>query len=282
MAAVKSKPKIAVVQFPGMNCEYETARALEAAGLMATVVRWNAPASAFRDIRGYVLPGGFSYQDRVRGGAIAAREPIMERLTQAADAGVPVLGICNGAQVLVEAGLVPGADDHGMAMALARNHMPDRSGYYTRWVHVAVTDEPCVFTTGLEPGSILPMPMAHGEGRFTTGDAERAADLDAGRGVALRYVRSDGSPAERFPENPNGSQGAAAGVVGGSPNVLAFMPHPERAAWIWQVPSALPGPWGTQRRAWQRVDAPGSSAMAMAGPGRALFDGLARHLEEAS
>ncbi|UCH77445.1 MAG: phosphoribosylformylglycinamidine synthase subunit PurQ, partial [Candidatus Coatesbacteria bacterium] len=103
----RRKPKIAVVQFPGVNCEFETARAVEAAGGRAEIVRFNLPAADIARYDGYVLPGGFAYEDRVRAGAIAAKDAVVEVLAQEAERGKPLLGICNGAQILVEAGLVP-------------------------------------------------------------------------------------------------------------------------------------------------------------------------------
>ncbi len=112
-------PRVAVLRFPGTNCEHETVRALEAVGLDAEIVPWTAPPSVLRDVAALILPGGFSYEDRLRAGAIAAREPIVEAVVECAGAGRPVLGICNGAQVLVEAGLVPGLRPGAVEMGLA-------------------------------------------------------------------------------------------------------------------------------------------------------------------
>jgi phosphoribosylformylglycinamidine synthase len=278
MAEVTARPRVLVVQFPGVNCEYETARVLRSVGLDAAVVRWNAPDHAFANAAAFVIPGGFSYEDRVRGGAIAAREPVMERLARAAREGTPLLGICNGAQVLVEAGLVPGGDDPSVRLALAPNRMEGRQGYYTRWVHLAVTEAPSIFTATLTPGEVLPMPMAHGEGRFTSADAAVREALVANRTVPLRYGRVDGGLADGFPDDPNGSLGHSAAVVSENGRVMALMPHPERAAWLWQVPAWLPGEWGVRRREWSRASEPAATAMTHAGPGRAIFAGLAAHL----
>src|SRR5439155_3669752 len=126
--------RVAVIQFPGVNCEAESVRALERVGLGAEVFGWKRPPGDLREFDAYLLPGGFSYQDRVRAGALAAKDPLVEALATEAARGKPVLGICNGAQVLVEAGLVPGGGE--VELALARNRMPDRAGYYTRWVYV--------------------------------------------------------------------------------------------------------------------------------------------------
>jgi phosphoribosylformylglycinamidine synthase len=122
-----SVPRVAVVQFPGVNCEAESVLALERVGLAAEVFRWTRPASELRDFQGYLVPGGWSYQDRVRGGALAAKDPLMEVLAEEANRGRPVLGICNGAQVLVEGGLL--SDSGQVELALARNRMTAREGY---------------------------------------------------------------------------------------------------------------------------------------------------------
>ena len=209
-----SAPRIAVLQFPGVNCEAETVRALAAVGLVGEVFRWTRPADGLAAYDGYVLPGGWSYQDRVRAGAIAAKDPMLETLAAEAEAGKPVLGICNGAQVLVEAGLVPGGGH--VELALARNRMPGRTGYYTRWVRCRVERSRCLFTSHLEPGTLLPLPIAHGEGRFTTAEPGRLeAWCEAGQ-VPLRYATADGAIATAFPDAPNGAEAAAAaGFFGG-------------------------------------------------------------------
>ena len=169
-----SPASVAVLQFPGVNCEAETVRALERVGLTAEVFRWKRPPNELRAFDAYVLPGGFSYQDRVRAGALAAKDPLVDVLAEAAARGAPVLGICNGAQVLVESGLVPGGDT--VELALARNRMPARSGYYARWIYARIEASSCVFTRHLTPGTVLPMPVAHGEGRFQ-GEPGRMASL---------------------------------------------------------------------------------------------------------
>jgi len=266
--------RVAVVQFPGVNCEAESARALSRVGLEPEIFLWTRPASELRDFQAYLLPGGFSYQDRVRAGALAAKDPLMEVLAEEASRGKPVLGICNGAQVLVEAGLVPGGS--GVELALARNHMPDRSGYYARWVRVRVEESPCVFTRGLDPGTSLPLPVAHGEGRFTSREAGRMDALVAAGQVPLRYVRHGGPIADGFPANPNGAAGAAAAVCNGAGNVLALMPHPERAQDLGSLPAAVEGKWGRARAAARQR---GESVAP--GPGLLLFEGLKRHLMEA-
>jgi len=261
-----------VVQFPGVNCEAESVRAAERCGLEAEVFRWTRPADQLRDFDAYILPGGFSYQDRVRAGALAAKDPLVEVLADQARRGRPVIGICNGAQVLVEAGMVPGGDT--VELALARNRMPDRSGYHARWIYVRIEASNCVFTRHLENGSVLPMPVAHGEGRFT-GEPGRMARLAAEGQVALRYAHAGGDDAQGFPENPNGAEVNAAAVCNSAGNVLAIMPHPERAqdlAGLWR---GATGRWAEARR---RLLA-GFDGTDGAGPGLEIFRGLAQHLE---
>ena len=274
------KPRVAVLQFPGVNCEVETVRALERVGLEAEVFRWTRPAAELKRFQAFVLPGGFSYQDRVRAGALAAKDPMVDVLVAQAGRGAPVLGICNGAQVLTEAGLVPG--DGEVELALARNRMPGRTGYYARWVHVRIEASRCLFTSTLEAGTVLPLPVAHGEGRFTSRIPGRVGGLAAAGQTPLRYVSADGRNATSFPDDPNGSEEGVAAVCNDRGNVLALMPHPERAQDLGATSRAVGGAWGARRDA--VLEAPpgagGWSGVAGAadGPGVAIFAGLARHL----
>ncbi|HYM80098.1 MAG TPA: phosphoribosylformylglycinamidine synthase I [Candidatus Limnocylindria bacterium] len=267
-----SLAQVAVIQFPGVNCEAESVRALKRVGLEAVVFRWTRRASELRDFQAYLLPGGFSYQDRVRAGALAAKDPLLDVLAGEADKGKPVLGICNGAQVLVEAGLVPGGESIGLA--LATNRMPDREGYYSRWIHVRIESSPCVFTRGIAPGTVLPLPMAHGEGRFTA-ESSSVVSLAAAGQVPLRYARPEGEAASGFPDNPNGAAADAAAVCNRRGNVLALMPHPERAQDLGALARTVPGAWGERR---DRALAAGEPDQP--GPGLELFSALRRHLEE--
>lgn len=263
-------PRVAVIQFPGVNCEVESARALTRVGLVPEVFRWTRPASELRGFQAYLLPGGFSYQDRVRAGALAAKDPLVEVLAEEAGRGKPVLGICNGAQVLVEAGLVPGGG--GTELALARNRMTRRSGYYARWVRVRVEPSPCVFTHGVAPGTVLALPVAHGEGRFIGAPGHVASLARAGQ-VPLRYATAAGEVATAFPDVPNGAEAAAAGICNLRGNVLAMMPHPERAQERGAVARAIGGPWAAVR--------PGDVDADAAGPGRVFFESLRGFLVEA-
>ena len=270
-------PRVAIVQFPGVNCEAETARALRRVGLEPEIWRWTRAASELEPFDAYVVPGGFSYQDRVRAGALAAKHALTETLVARAEQGAPVLGICNGAQVLAEAGLVPGGG--GIELALARNRMPGRAGYHARWVHVRVERSHCLFLSLLSPGELLPLPVAHGEGRFTAGDPARLQALVEAGQTPLRYATVAGSLASAFPDNPNGSEHAVAAVCNARGNVLAIMPHPERAQTAGALSRAVGGRWGERRDA-ALGGVPASAAVAEAepaGPGLAIFAGLARH-----
>src|SRR5687768_4481130 len=164
--------RAAVLQIPGVNCEYESARALERAGIEAVIVRFNEPASVLSEFDAYVIPGGFAFQDRIRAGAVAAKLPAVERIARESERGKPVLGICNGAQVLVETGLVPGLRPGTVEMALAPNRAPRRQGYLSRWVRVALGEGPgrSLWASALQAGEMVPLPIAHGEGRFLTAD----------------------------------------------------------------------------------------------------------------
>ncbi|MDO9694732.1 MAG: phosphoribosylformylglycinamidine synthase I, partial [Candidatus Latescibacteria bacterium] len=259
-----ARPRIAVLQLPGMNCEDESARALAAAGARPEIFRWTRPAAELAGFDGYLVPGGFSYQDRVRAGAVAAKDPLLEALLAADAAGKPILGICNGCQVLVEAGLVPGLARGRIEVALAPNRIPGRRGYFSRWVVLeAVAGSRCRFLDGLP--RTLPVPIAHAEGRFTHEDPAYFARLRDDGLLAYRYAaaRPDGGG----PGNPNGSLLATAAITNPAGNVLAMMPHPERAAWLFQVPEDLDHPWGRRRR-----DRIGDHAAQLgAGPGLAVL-----------
>ncbi|MBK8166647.1 MAG: phosphoribosylformylglycinamidine synthase subunit PurL [bacterium] len=259
------RPRVAVVQLPGVNCEDESARLLELAGARAEVFRWTRPASELAAFDGFLVPGGFSYQDRVRAGAVAARDPLLEVLLEESDHGKPVLGICNGCQVLVEAGLVPGLQPGRIEVALAANRNPGRRGYLSRWVALAA--HPLArtpFVEGLR--GTLPLPMAHAEGRFTHEDPAFFARLAASGHVALRYAPLGG----RTDGNPNGSLLDTAALTNGRGNVLALMPHPERAALLRMVPEDLPHAWGERRRR----AAGDAAALESAGPGAFLLQRL--------
>jgi len=268
---------VVVIQFPGVNCEYETARVMQAVGLEARVIRWNEDRSAVASAAAIVIPGGFSYQDRIRAGVVAAKDPITDDILEAAARGVPVMGICNGAQILVEAGVVPGFQTGLVDLALAPNRMPDRSGYLCAWVRLKKGKSSCLFTEFMNDGTdderSLPIPMAHAEGRFISASNSTNDELAQGSGVALEYSTSSGQPATSFPENPNDSSFSIAGVTNREGNVLALMPHPERGAWMHQVPEAVGGVWAARR-----ADL-GADALFAPGPGRGFFESLRKALK---
>ena len=209
--------KFAVVEFPGSNCDHDAYYAVKhVLGQRAEFI-WHKDA----DLRGadvVVLPGGFSYGDYLRTGAIARFSPIMTRIREFADAGGPVIGICNGFQVLLEAGLLEGALLYNRRLKFLCQH-----------VHVRVEQTDTPFTRGAAVGQVLKLPIAHGEGNYHA-DPETVAALEANRQVIFRYCATDGSVSEAAEaENPNGSLAAIAGVCNATRNVVGLMPHPERA-----------------------------------------------------
>ncbi len=269
------RPRVAVIRFPGVNCESETRRALVAAGASCDIFRWNERASGLGGYDGFVLPGGFSYQDRVRAGAIAAKDRIVERICDEAEAGKPVLGICNGAQVLLESGLVPGLEHGRVEMGLATNVMPDRDGYHTCWTHLRIEASFTAATAALEVGDVVPIPVAHAEGRFVTASDHLVQDLFERGQVVMTYARPDGSAADGFPRNPNGSIRDIAAVANRRGNVVAMMPHPERSARLLQVPESLEGEWGRRR-----LEARGTAALRGPGPGASVLASFVRYCTE--
>ncbi len=206
---------IAIVRFPGSNCDQDAEWAFrDVLGVDVTLVPH--ASHELGPVDAVVLPGGFSYGDYLRSGALAARSPIMQAVTAFANRGGPVLGICNGFQVLTEARLLPGA--------LARN---DHLHFTCKDVHVRVETDAAPYFTRTYRSDVLTLPVAHHDGRFDADD-ETIARLEGEGRVALRYVRSDGLPDPSA--NPNGSRNDIAGILNETGNVLGMMPHPERAA----------------------------------------------------
>ena len=207
--------KAAVVVFPGSNCDRDVAVALEQSTGRDPLMVWHGD-SELPDVDLIVIPGGFSYGDYLRSGAMAAHSPIMREVTRRASKGVPTLGICNGFQVLCETGLLPGS--------LMRN-----AGlkFICRDVHMRVEDTDTIFTRGYRPGQVVTMPIAHFDGNFFADDGT----IEGLRGdglIAYRYCDDSGAVT---PEgNPNGSLDNIAGIFGPGRTILGMMPHPERAA----------------------------------------------------
>ena len=198
--------KAVVVVFPGSNCDRDARVALEAATGRSPAMVWHGdPELPPADL--VVLPGGFSYGDYLRPGAMAARSPVMQAVVQAAKNGARVLGICNGFQILTECGLLPGALLSNAGL-----------GFVCRPVRLRVETVHSPFTSGYGPGDVLRMPVAHHDGNYFADAAtlERLAGEDR---IAFRYL-----------DNPNGSAGDIAGILNEGRNVLGMMPHPERAA----------------------------------------------------
>jgi phosphoribosylformylglycinamidine synthase I len=206
-------PRVAVVTFPGSLDDRDALRAVRAMGGQPVPV-WHAET----DLRGadaVILPGGFSYGDYLRTGAIARFAPVMGAVRAHATRGGPVLGICNGFQILCEAGVLPGA--------LIRNR---GLAFVCRRVHVRCETAGTPFTAGLEAGDLLELPIKHGEGQFVA-DAESLARMEAMGQVVFRYCSPRGEVDEEH--NPNGSAHAIAGLRNEAGNVVGMMPHPEHA-----------------------------------------------------
>ncbi|MBP9718000.1 phosphoribosylformylglycinamidine synthase I [Candidatus Gracilibacteria bacterium] len=228
--------KIAVILFPGLNTEQETFREIAAAGMKPFYVRWNENPSVLEKCDGMVIGGGFSYEDRGRAGIIASLDPMMDAVRKQAHAGKPLLGICNGAQIVVESGLVPGVEGDKLAVSLARNKRIQNgkvlgTGYYNAWGHIKCTTDPtsCFFTYNMKEGEILYAPIAHGEGRFTTDIPDLMMQLRDRGQMPFRYCTTQGVIIDEFPTNPNGAAFNAAALCNPQGNVMAIMPHPERA-----------------------------------------------------
>jgi phosphoribosylformylglycinamidine synthase len=204
---------VAVIQFGGSNCDRDAVAALQELDIDATLV-WHEDGLP-GDTEGVVLPGGFSYGDYLRAGAMAARSPVMEDVRGLADEGVPVLGICNGAQIGSESGLTPGAFTTNRSARFQCEH-----------VHVRVENADTPYTAAYDEGEVIELPIAHGEGRFEVTD-ERLEELEAQDRVLFRYCDADGAVTDAA--NPNGSKHGVAGVLGEHDTVAVLMPHPERA-----------------------------------------------------
>ena len=198
--------RAAVVTFPGSNCDRDMAVAIEQVSGFAPIRVWHGDAQLPDGLDFIALPGGFSYGDYLRSGAMAANSPIMREIGRAAERGVPVLGVCNGFQVLTEARLLPGA--------LMRNA---GQTFICRNVGLKVENTQSIFTSGYDAGQEISIPVAHHDGNFF-------ADNDT-----LDRIEGDGRVAFRYMENCNGSQRDIAGVLNAAGNVLGMMPHPERA-----------------------------------------------------
>ena len=198
--------RTAVITFPGSNCDRDMTVALERASGVAPIRVWHGDSDLPERLDFIALPGGFSYGDYLRSGAMAANSPIMRAVKAQAKRGVPVLGVCNGFQVLTEAGLLPGA--------LMRNA---KQTFICRTVELTVENAGSLFTSGYAQGERIAIPLAHHDGNYFADDA------------TLDRLEGDGRVAFRYVENCNGSQRDIAGILNAQGNVLGMMPHPERA-----------------------------------------------------
>ena len=211
--------KVSVIVFPGSNCDRDVQVALGQSLRRQPNMVWHGEAE-IPETDLIVVPGGFSYGDYLRSGAMAAQSPVMRDVVVKAKKGVPVLGICNGFQVLTECGLLPGA--------LMRN-----AGlkFVCKDVHLSVEETESVFTGGYEKGQVIRIPIAHHDGNYYADD-ETLDRLEDDGLVAFSYCASDGGPADgsRNGANPNGSARDIAGILSDTRTVLGMMPHPERLA----------------------------------------------------
>lgn len=203
--------KVSIVQFPGTNCEYDTQHAFENLGASTEII-WHKSQSIPSDTDLIVIAGGFSYGDYLRSGAIAQFSPVMQAVKEYAQNGGKVLGICNGFQVLTEAGLLPGA--------LKRN---ESLHFISKHHHLRVENNNNTFLEKLNNGDVINIPIAHHDGNYFI-DSDGLKDLEDNNQILLKYTDDNGKI-----KNPNGSVESIAGICNKSKNVFGLMPHPERA-----------------------------------------------------
>ncbi len=206
--------KIGVIVFPGSNCDHDAYHAMKQIMNAETKFLWHKDTD-LSDIDLLIVPGGFSYGDYLRSGAIARFSPVMNSVVEYANAGNPVLGICNGFQILLEAGLLPGAMLHN-----------EKLRFICKNVHIRVESTRSLFTSGLKRGNVLEIPVSHGEGNYFI-EPDGLKKLENNDQIAFRYCNADGETT--LESNINGSVSAIAGITNKSGNVLGMMPHPERA-----------------------------------------------------
>jgi len=261
-------PRALILRTAGTNCDVETAFAFEQAGFRAQRLHINrlleSPAQ-LRDYQSLAIPGGFSYGDDIAAGRIFANQiaqHLRDGLLDFIAAGKPIIGICNGFQVLVKTDLLPGplAGKTGQTCTLTNN---DSGRFIDRWVHLAARSSKCIWTVGLAP---LELPIAHGEGKFVPANQAVREALKENDQIALVYTGADGSsPAGHWPDNPNGSTDDIAGVCDATGLVFGLMPHPERHL------SPMQHPAWTSRG----IDPNGD------GPGLQIFQNAYRYVRQA-
>src|SRR5260370_25914196 len=207
--------KVAVIQFPGSNCDLDALEILQKTVKIPTDLVWHKDLKQ-NQYDAYVLPGGFSYGDYLRAGAIAATSPSLETIRKATEEGKPVLGICNGFQILVEAGILPGAVLRNTGLR-----------FVCKWTRLRVESTRTPFTKLASRGQILRIPIAHTEGRYYF-DKDQLGELERDEQLVLQYVDENNVPTDD--SNPNGSLDNIAGICNKKGNVMGLMPHPERAS----------------------------------------------------
>jgi phosphoribosylformylglycinamidine synthase subunit PurQ / glutaminase len=235
--------RVLILRAPGTNCDVETAFAFEKAGASVNALHVRALCEAPAQLQEYgvlALPGGFSYGDDLGSGTVLANEmtqTLADPLKQFVEKGGLVLGICNGFQILVRTGLLPGrsyAPKSASETPAATLTFNNSQKFEDRWVHLRIEKSASPFLQG-EAGRVVSFPVAHGEGKFVTRDAATLERLRTGNQIAFRYTSAAGTkPA--YPENPNGADDDIAGITDETGQVLGLMPHPERHVLPWQHP----------------------------------------------
>jgi len=237
--------KVCILRVGGTNCDAETQRAFEDLGVKAEIVHLNEIVRnrSLLDYHALVFPGGFSYGDYVRAGAILAKGVVAKlgnELKQFVNEERPVLGVCNGFQVLVEAGLLPGFDGFGeLPQASLATNLP--IGYRCMWVHLKHESKgKCIFTKKVKEAAVLRIPIAHAEGRFIfekRKEEDYLEKLYEKDQLVFRYCNGEGEHVKgKFPINPNGAFHDIAGICDPTGTIFGLMPHPERAYYSWQQP----------------------------------------------
>ena len=205
--------KIAIIQFPGSNCDLDTLHVLNNVMNIEAKLIWHNDFKG-SNFDGAILPGGFSFGDYLRSGIIAAHSPAIDEARQMLKDDKPIIGICNGFQILTEAQLLPGA--------LLQN---DTLKFICKWINIRVENNQTAFTNQMKLGSVLDIPIAHGEGRYFTNNLD---ELEENNQILFRYVNREGKMGDH--SNPNGSLANIAGVCDLEQNCIGLMPHPERAS----------------------------------------------------